>query len=132
MIVSKRRFTARKRNNQMRKILYAVLLGGQILAAQVSLGIEIGPPPPVRHYARPVSPGADYLWVDGYWYADGHRWKWHNGYWSRPPYAGAHWIAPRYEQRRFYNGYWEGGGKHVEHNHDWDRNHRDRDYHHEH
>jgi len=51
----------------------------------------------------------------------------HAGYWTRLPYAGARWVAPRYEGQRYYTGYWEGDRGRVEHDHRWDRD-RNRDY----
>ena len=113
----------------MKRFALAALLGAQFLMAQVSVGISIGPPPRPRVVrAHPVAPGADYVWVDGYWFADGRPWKWHDGYWTRPPYAGARWIGPRYESNRFYNGYWEGGRGKFDHDHRWDRDRRERDH----
>jgi hypothetical protein len=97
-------------------------------AAQVSFGIQIGTPPPAPVYiAPPPSPGPDYVWVDGYYYPVSGHWRWHAGYWTRAPYAGAHWYGPRYEGGRFYNGYWGGDRGRIEHNHSWDK-HKDRDY----
>jgi WXXGXW repeat (2 copies) len=104
------------------------LLAGPAFGAQVSIGVQIGPPPPPRiEHVRPAQPGIDYAWVDGYWYPVGHHWKWHKGYWTRAPYAGARWLAPRYEGGQYYEGYWEGGRGRMEHRHDWDK-HRERDY----
>ena len=112
----------------MKRILLGVLLGAQLMTAQVSLGIQIGPPPAPRVYrAHPRSPGPDYVWIDGYWYADGRRWRWHDGYWTRPPYGGAQWIGPRYEGNRFFAGYWQGGRGRFDHDHRWDRDKRERD-----
>jgi WXXGXW repeat (2 copies) len=102
---------------------------GQVAFGQISLGIRIGPPPAPRVVAvRPVAPGPDYAWVDGYWYPEGGRYRWHAGYWSRPPYTGAHWVGPHHDGERFYAGYWDGGRGRFEHDHHWD-NDRDRDYH---
>lgn len=113
----------------MKRFALAAILGAQFLIGQVSVGISIGPPPPPRVVrVRPATPGPDYVWVDGYWFAEGRRWKWHNGYWTRPPYAGARWIGPRYEGRQFYNGYWEGGRGRFDHDHRWDRDRRERDH----
>jgi WXXGXW repeat (2 copies) len=113
----------------MKKALFTILMGVQFMAAQVSVGIQIGPPPPPRVYrVHPLAPGPDYIWLDGYWYADGRRWRWHDGYWTRAPYAGARWIAPRYESSRFFNGYWEGDRGRFEHDHRWDRDRRERDH----
>ena len=109
-------------------LLAMILIAGSVLGAQVSFGIQIGPPPAPRvEHVRPVQPGADYVWVDGYWYPVGNHWKWHRGYWTRAPYSGASWFAPRYEGGRYYDGYWEGGHGQIRHEHDWDK-HRERDY----
>ena len=98
-----------------------------VFTGQVSVGIQIGPPPPVRVEVRPVAPGPNYAWVDGYWYPVGGHWRWHKGYWTLAPYGGARWLAPRYEGGRYYDGYWEGEHGRVEHNHEWDK-HKERDY----
>ena len=58
--------------------------------AQVSFGIRIGaPPPPLRYEARPPAPGPGFAWVDGYYEPFNGNYRWHPGYWNRPPYAGA-------------------------------------------
>ena len=118
----------------MRNFLRATLLAGMLLAggsvfgAQFSIGIRIGPPPRPRIFrVRPLSPGPEYMWIEGYWYPVGNHWKWHKGYWTRAPYPAARWIVPRYEGGQFFDGYWEGERGRIEHNHRWDRD-RDRDY----
>jgi len=84
-----------------------LFLGAQGAKAQVSVGIEIGAPPPPHVLAvRPVTPGPDFLWVDGYWYPVNGHYHWHAGYWTRPPYAGAHWVAPHHDGHSYYAGYW--------------------------
>ena len=115
----------------MKKSLFAVILlaAGTAFAADLSVGISIGPPPPPRVvHARPVSPGPDFMWIEGYWYPVGGHYRWHDGYWTRPPYAGARWILPRHDAGRFYEGYWEGERGRREHDHRWDRDHGRRDY----
>jgi hypothetical protein len=114
-------------------LLGAMLLAGALVShAQVSLGIRIGPPPPPRVLAvRPVAPGPDFVWVDGYWYPVGRHYRWHAGYWTRPPYEGAHWVGPHYDGAQFYAGYWDGPRGRFEHDHRWDHDHdRDRDRYH--
>ena len=97
-------------------------------AAQISFGIQIGPPPPPPVYiAPPPSPGPEYAWIDGYYYPVKGHYRWHAGYWTRAPYAGAQWYAPRYDGGHYYNGYWGGSRGRIEHNHSWDK-HRERDY----
>ena len=109
-----------------------LFLGSQSAKAQVSVGIEIGAPPAPRVVAvRPVAPAPDYLWVDGYWYPVNGHYHWHAGYWTRPPYAGAHWVAPRHDGQRYYGGYWDGDHGRFEHDHKWDHDH-DRDHGHYH
>ena len=115
----------------MRKILLVLifLATGAVLPAQVSIGIRIGPPPPPRVvYSRPVSPGPGFFWVEGYWYPAGNHYKWHDGYWTRPPYGGAHWVGPHHDGDRFYEGYWEGDHGRREHDHHWDHDRGRRDY----
>mgnify|MGYP005818443807 CR=1 FL=1 len=115
----------------MKKLLLAVLLCGAapVFAADISVGIVIGPPPAPRVYAvRPPAPGPEFLWVQGYWYPVGRHYRWHDGYWTRAPYPGAVWMMPRWQEGRYYNGYWEGRGRRFEHDHHWDHD-EDRDYH---
>lgn len=131
---------SRAKHQVMKKLLGTLLLGAALFAAipaqsaQVSVGIQIGAPPPPRVLrVRPVQPGPDYLWIDGYWYPVNGRYIWHQGYWTRPPYPGAHWIGPRHDGGRFYGGYWDGPHGRFDHDHHWDHNHdRDRDRWHDH
>jgi hypothetical protein len=98
----------------------AVLLGSaSAAAAQVSVGIHVGPPPAPRAYRVPAQPGPGYVWVEGYQYPQGSHYKWHDGYWTRPPYEGAYWAAPYHYGGQYYGGRWEGGHN-VNHNHGWD------------
>jgi hypothetical protein len=111
-----------------KKLLVLMLLVGGSVFGQVSIGIRIGPPPPPRVVqVLPPSPGQEFIWVEGYWYPAGHHYKWHPGYWTRPFYPGARWVAPHHDGERFFNGYWEGDHGRREHDHHWDRDH-DRDF----
>ena len=113
------------------KLLVLMLLAGGIAAAEVSFGINIGPPPRPRVEAvRPLAPGPGYNWVQGYWYPVDGRYRWHDGYWTRPPYEGAIWLGPHHDGRQFFEGHWEGPRGRVEHDHRWDRD-RERDFHHD-
>jgi hypothetical protein len=109
-------------------LLASMLVGmGSASGAEVSVGIRIGPPPAPRVvHAQPPRPGANFDWVDGYWYPVGHQYKWHAGYWTRPPYAGAAWVAPHHDGKEYYNGYW-GGKARAEHDHHTDHS-KQRDY----
>jgi hypothetical protein len=94
--------------------------------SEVSVDIAIGNPPPREDYMEP-SPGPEFVWVAGYWFPDGRHYIWHEGYWTRPPYEGAHWIAPRHDGNRFFEGYWDGDRGVVQHDHRWDHD-RGRDF----
>ena len=131
-----------KNNNMMsviRTTVLAVFLlaGGSVFGAQISITIGPPPPPPVVH-VLPPRPGPEFVWVDGYWYPVGEHYRWHEGYWTRPPYPGAHWVEPRHDgQQRYFEGYWEGDRGRVEHDHRWDHerdrdadHHQERDHHH--
>ena len=99
------------------KLLGIFLLAGSSLFAGTHFRFSVGfggygypyyyapPPPPVVYYAPPA-PRYGYSWVNGYWYPSGPRWAWRSGYWARPPYARAYWVAPRYSNRVYYRGYW--------------------------
>ena len=112
------------------KLIAFFLLAAGAVSAQVSVGIRLGAPPPPRVVrVQPRSPGSDYVWIGGYWYPVGRRYKWHEGYWTRPPYGGARWVGPRHDGERFFEGYWDGNRGHFNHDHLWDRGRdRNRDY----
>jgi hypothetical protein len=114
----------------MRKLLRTLAISAVLLApasaahAQVSFGFRIGEPPAPRAYRVPPRPGPDYEWVEGYWYPQGSRYVWHNGYWTRPPYEGAYWVAPYHLGGQYFAGRWEGSRGFVDHDHRWDRGSR--------
>lgn len=84
------------------RVFVGVGFGGYVGPAAV---VAYGPPPaPLVRYAPRARPG--YTWVGGYWYPVRGRWHWRAGYWARPPYARAYWVAPRYVGHRYYHGYW--------------------------
>lgn len=115
------------------KLIALTLLASGAAFAQLSIGVRIGAPPPVRVVrVQPRSPGADYSWIAGYWYPVGNHYKWHDGYWTRPAYGGARWVEPRHDGERFYDGYWDGDHGQVAHDHRWDRDRgHNRDYNHD-
>ncbi len=117
----------------MRRILQAISISAFVIAfastshAQVSFDVHLGTPPPApRAYRVPPQPGPDYVWVEGYWYPANGQYRWHNGYWTRPPYANAYWVAPYYQANQDYTGHWEGSRGDIHHDHGWDQN-RQRD-----
>src|SRR6266478_1653646 len=76
---------------------------------------------------RPLASWTEFFWVDGYWYPVANDYRWHSGYWTRPPYPAARWVVPRHDGERFFVGYWEGDHGRFEHNHHRDHD-RDRDF----
>jgi hypothetical protein len=67
--------------------------------------------------------------VGGYWYPVGARYKWHDGYWTRPPYEGAYWVAPHHDGQEYFPGAWQGDRGVVAHDHRWDKERdHNRDY----
>ena len=112
------------------KLLGLTLLAAASMFGAWNVGVSIGAPPPPRVIrVQPRSPGPGYTYVEGYWYPVNGRYQWHNGYWSRPPYQGGVWVAPRYEGRQYYDGYWKGENHPpMEHDHGWDRDKKNRDY----
>lgn len=78
----------------------------------LSVGVDIGPPPPpVVEYVPVAVPG--HVWAPGYWGWNGHRHVWSPGSWqrARPGYkhVGGHWEQhggrwhlepPRWVERR--------------------------------
>ena len=73
--------------------------------AQISFDVRMGAPPPApRAYRVPPQPGPDYVWVEGYWYPVNGQYRWHNGYWTHPPYPDAYWVAPYYQGNRVLHG----------------------------
>jgi len=109
-------------NNLSRALaISALLLAPATADAQVTFDVHIGPPPAPRAFKVPRQPGPEYVWIEGYQYPQGSRYKWHDGYWTRPPYAGAYWVQPYYAGGQYTAGRWEGGRGNVDHNHRWDK-----------
>ena len=98
-----------------------LLVPASAAQAQISFGIHIGEPPAPRAYRVPSRPGPDFVWVEGYQYPEGGHYKWHNGYWTRPPYEGAYWVEPYYVNGQYFAGRWEGGRGNVAHDRRRDR-----------
>jgi hypothetical protein len=107
-----------------------LLVSGSAFAAQVSIGITIGPPPAPRVVRIvPQRPSPEFVWIDGYWYVAKKHYTWHEGYWTRPPYSTARWVGPHHDGKMFFDGYWDGDRGRFEHDHHSDHD-RDRDFHH--
>jgi hypothetical protein len=65
-------------------------------------------PPPQRVEVVAVRPGAEFVWIDGYWTWGQRAYVWVPGRWERPPRHNARWVRGRW--RNDHRGwYWEPG-----------------------
>lgn len=82
------------------------------LAAPVSVGIRIGPPPPRVEVVPAARRG--YVWVPGYWNWRGQRHYWVGGTWVRERrgyvYNQPTWVQDG-ERWRFHRGAWARGDR---------------------
>lgn len=97
----------------------AVLAGCAVVPGPVDYGPAYGPaysttiyeaPPAPRIEYRGLPPGADQVWIDGYWNWGGSRYLWVPGRWSaqRPSQAwGPQFWQREDEHRRPHGGQWE-------------------------
>ncbi len=124
----------------MKKILAATSLALMLSTpgwSQINIFLGV-PPPPIRVEAPPPPPPApEFFWVNGFWAPEGPRYRWIAGHYERPPYPGAFWYGPHYEQGPqgwgYHRGYWgqpeHGRGhayghyKHDDEDRDDDRGH---------
>lgn len=91
------------------KLLALALFAGSSMFGAVRVGVEFGTPPPRPprvHFVRPVAPGPNMVWINGYYELAGNQYRWRDGYWARRPHPRAVWVAPSYRRRRYYPGYW--------------------------
>lgn len=69
-----------------------------------SVYVQVGPPAPV-YEAVPVSPGAGYTWVGGYYTYTGGRYVWRHGYYA---HHSGHWCAGAWHHGH-HGYYWSEG-----------------------
>ena len=94
-------------------IAFLLLAASGTAFAQIRIGVAVNiAPPPLPVYEQPVCPGADYIWVPGYWAYnyDVDDYYWVPGTWVLAPEAGYLWT-PGYwgwggDGYVFYQGYW--------------------------
>ena len=88
------------RPNAIRKLLLSLVLAASAFAApayaQISVSINLAPPPPQYEVVPTIPPG--YVWAPGYWGWTGERHVWIRG---RPilQREGYRWEPDRWEQR---------------------------------
>lgn len=94
----------------MKKSLLIIAIAGSSLCGFTGCMVDgyVETQPGDIVYTRPVSPGADYVWIDGDWYYSGGRYSWHEGHWDHPR-GGRVWVA----------GSWNHGAR----GYHWNRGH---------
>jgi hypothetical protein len=130
----------------LKKSLVVAVLAGLATPGWSQISIYLGiAPPPVRYEPPPPSPppAAVFVWVPGFWEPGEGGYRWIAGHYERPPYPGAFWYGPHYDQGPrgwgYRRGYWGRPVAHEEHGRghayghykDRDEDH-DRDHGHEH
>ena len=83
-----------------RKAMLGLILAGglAVQASAADIIVKIEPPHAVVE-KRPVAPGPEFVWIDGYHRWDGNAYVWVPGRWDKPPRPHAHWIAHRWVKR---------------------------------
>jgi hypothetical protein len=56
------------------------------------------PPPAPRKEVVGTPPGAQYVWVQGYWTHVDNRWVWIPGHWQVRPTSTATWVPGRWDR----------------------------------
>jgi hypothetical protein len=93
----------------MKKQLLAVAIAGSLAVTGCSVeGGYVESQPADIVYTRPLTPGPDYIWIDGDWVWSGGGYRWHQGHWDRPR-SGRAWTA----------GHWDHSGR----GYHWTRGH---------
>jgi hypothetical protein len=78
----------------MKKLLVIIAIAAGCLGGLSSCTVDgyVETQPGDVVYTRPVSPGADYIWIDGDWVWGGGTYRWHEGHWDHPR-SGRTWVA---------------------------------------
>jgi hypothetical protein len=94
-------------------LFMSAVLFGKTMHAQVSLQIDIAPPP-IPVYEQPYCPIDGYLWTPGYWAYGSDGYYWVPGAWMQPAQVGFLWTPGYWSYTDGYygwnTGYW---GEHV-------------------
>ncbi|MHA4812412.1 YXWGXW repeat-containing protein [Flavitalea flava] len=95
----------------MNKQLLMIAFAGCLFIGSTGCSVEGGvveTRPAEVVYSRPITPGPDYIWIDGDWRWSGGRYVWHNGYWGR--HRGRTWQTGQWQSSghgwRWQRGHW--------------------------
>jgi WXXGXW repeat (2 copies) len=77
-----------------------IAIAGYLAATSCTVDGWVESQPGAVVYSRPVSPGTDFVWIDGDWVWGGGSYVWHEGHWDRPR-TGHVWVG----------GQWQSGGR---------------------
>src|SRR5262245_8025703 len=87
-------------------LLCGTLFFSEPASARTNFYVRVGPPASI-HQVRP-SARRGFVWQDGYYRWSGNRYRWVDGRFVRPPFAGARWTPGRWNNSRR-GWYWTGG-----------------------
>lgn len=121
--MKKLRFVALPRVLSAGQKLFLILAGGSVLGFLAGCTTATNPPPDTRSSlvttappaprpeVRSAQPSRNHVWVPGYWRLNGNQYEWTSGHWEVPPYAGAVWVAPDWQETRgvsrYLGGHWQ-------------------------
>jgi hypothetical protein len=94
----------------MNKLLSIIALAGCLSLSACTIDGWVEAQPGDVAYERPVSPGVDYVWIDGDWEWSGGAYVWHQGHWDRRR-EGHVWVGGTWEHGgrgyRWHRGHWQ-------------------------
>jgi hypothetical protein len=81
-------------------LVAGLFLGACSVIERDRVAVDSEPPKPLFESA-PQKPGAQEVWVAGYWDWNEAQavWRWVPGAWLVPPRPGARWVEPRHERQ---------------------------------
>ena len=92
----------------MKKTFLTIAIAGALAATSCTVDGYVDTAPADVVYTRPVTPGPDYVWIEGDWVTRNGRYEWREGHWARP--RNRVWISGNWESRGggYYwrRGYW--------------------------
>jgi hypothetical protein len=96
----------------LRKLVLTSIAGCMLTIGAMGeqIVVKVAPPHAVVE-TRVASPGAGYVYTNGYHRWDGNAYQWTPGEWRQPPRAHAKWVDHRWDHRNngyvFTEGHWK-------------------------